>query len=70
MKNIRAFYLKLFGFSEVRFFAYLHRRVFVMQKLLSKGCRKHSRHERINFPNLEDLLVVQLSERLHMDGLE
>ena len=30
MKNIRGFYLKFFGFLEVKFSTYLHRCVFVM----------------------------------------
>ena len=30
MKNIRVFYLKIFGFLEVKFSIYLNRRVFVM----------------------------------------
>ena len=31
IKNIRGFYLKFFGFLEVKFSTYLHRRVFVMK---------------------------------------
>ena len=34
MKNIPIFYLKIFGFLDVKFSIYLNRRVFVMKSLL------------------------------------
>ena len=35
MKNIRVFYLKNFGFLEVKFSIYLNRRVFVMSRTVA-----------------------------------
>ena len=45
MKNIKGFYLKIFGFLEVKFSIYLNRRVFVMTGVILQFItHKHKLH--------------------------